>query len=130
VTIVSTTPTRRGDRGAAAVEFALVLPILLVLVLGIVEFGRAYFVQTTLSGAAREGVRIMALKDDAGQATSTVQDYAAGLGVTGGQIAVSPGACTPGSDVTVTITYPMDYITGFFGSSLTLTGKGTMRCGG
>ncbi|MCT1433984.1 pilus assembly protein, partial [Dietzia maris] len=54
------TPSR--DRGAAAVEFALVLPILLLLVLGILEFGRAYHVQTILSNAARDGVRVMALQ--------------------------------------------------------------------
>lgn len=128
--IVRTSPTKRRDRGAAAVEFALVLPILLMLVIGIVEFGRAYYVQTTLSGAAREGVRVMALKDDASAATSTVQSYAVDLGVTSGQVAVSPGSCTAGSNVTVTVTYPMTYLTGFFGSTLTLTGKGTMRCGG
>ena len=49
-------------------EFALVVPLLLVLVLGIVEFGRAYHVQTTLSGAAREGVREMALHNDPAEA--------------------------------------------------------------
>ena len=50
----------RSERGAAAVEFALVLPVLIVLVLGIVEFGRAFQVQSTLAAAAREGVRIVA----------------------------------------------------------------------
>jgi len=47
----------RSDRGAAAVEFALVAPILILLVVGIAEFGRAYNVQNSLSAAAREGVR-------------------------------------------------------------------------
>ena len=56
------------DRGAAAVEFALVMPVLLSLVVGIAEFGRAYNVQATLSGAAREGVRVMAVKNDAAAA--------------------------------------------------------------
>jgi Flp pilus assembly protein TadG len=57
-----TSPLR--DRGAAAVEFALVVPILLTLVIGIIEFGRAYNIQTTLSNAARDGVRVMALQND------------------------------------------------------------------
>lgn len=118
------------DRGAVAVEFAIVLPILLLLILGIVEFGRAYYVQTTLSGAAREGVRAMALHNNASEAITTVQSSALGLGVTSGQIAISPSSCTLGSTVTVTVTYPMAYLTGFFGDTLTLTGKGTMRCGG
>ena len=66
-----TGPHRKGSgrerslgTGAAAVEFALVVPLLLVLVLGIAEFGRAYNMQTTLSGAAREGVREMALHNN------------------------------------------------------------------
>ena len=52
---------RNAERGSAAVEFALMLPVLVVLVFGIAEFGRIYHVQTTISGAAREGVRSMAL---------------------------------------------------------------------
>ena len=43
----------RSERGAAAVEFAMIMPLLLVLVLGIAEFGRAFQVQGTLSAAAR-----------------------------------------------------------------------------
>jgi len=49
------------DRGTAAVEFALVLPVLLLIVFGIVDFGRALNAQLTLTGAAREGVRLAAL---------------------------------------------------------------------
>ena len=49
---------RRGaDLGAVAVETALVLPILLLLIFGIIEFGRLYNAQLTLTHGAREGVR-------------------------------------------------------------------------
>jgi Flp pilus assembly protein TadG len=48
----------RDDRGAAAVEFALVMPILLLLLFGIIEFARAWNVRQTLTDAAREGARI------------------------------------------------------------------------
>jgi Flp pilus assembly protein TadG len=51
----------RGDRGAAFLEFAIIVPILLTLVMGIVEFGRAYNVVISLQGAAREGARVLAL---------------------------------------------------------------------
>ena len=50
------------DRGAAAVEFALLLPVLLLLVFGIIDFGRALNAQITLTQAAREGARIAALR--------------------------------------------------------------------
>ena len=45
-------------RGAAAVEFALVLPIFLTLLFGIVDFGRYFFVQHTIQFATREGTRL------------------------------------------------------------------------
>ena len=54
----------RDERGASAVEFAFIVPLLIVLVLGIAEFGHAFQVQGTLSAAAREGVRLMALQND------------------------------------------------------------------
>lgn len=51
---------RRGDRGAAAVEFALVVPLFLLLVFGIVDFSRAFNIQLTLTDAAAEGARTLA----------------------------------------------------------------------
>jgi len=127
---------RLGDeRGASAVEFALIVPFLLMLVLGIVEFSHAFQVQGTLSAAAREGVRVMALQNDPAAARTTVRNAADSLQpvVSNAQIVVSPAACpasgTP-TNVRVTITYRMPYLTGFFGSGLTLSGTGVMRCNG
>jgi Flp pilus assembly pilin Flp len=48
----------RDESGAAAVEMALVLPVLILLVFGIIEFARAWNVRQTLTDAAREGARI------------------------------------------------------------------------
>ena len=125
-----------NERGAAAVEFALVLPLLVLLVAGIADFGRAYYLQTTLSAAAREGVRTMALKNDAGAARTTAKAAAGTLTLTDAQIAVSPGtgAClsTSASTVTATVTinYSTTYVSQLFGATLDLQGKGVMRCGG
>jgi Flp pilus assembly protein TadG len=124
---------RRNERGAAAVEFALVLPLLVFLLVGIAEFGRAYALQTTLSGSAREAVRVMALKNDPAAARSAARAVAPTLGLGDGQIAVGPASCpTPAgsTNVTVTITYTRPMLSGLFGASLTLQGKGVMRCGG
>lgn len=52
---------RPRDRGAAAVETALVLPLLLMLVFGIIDFGRLLNAQLTVSAAAREGARAAAI---------------------------------------------------------------------
>jgi len=43
------------DQGAAAVEFAIMLPLLLLLIFGIIDFGRALNAQVTITQAAREG---------------------------------------------------------------------------
>ena len=125
-----------NERGVAAVEFALVLPLLVLLVAGIADFGRAYHLQTTLSGAAREGVRAMALRNDAGAARTAARAAAGPLALSDGQISVSPGtgAClsTTANTVTatVTISYSTTYLSPLIGTTLDLEGKGVMRCGG
>jgi Flp pilus assembly protein TadG len=118
------------------VEFALIVPLLIVLVIGIAEFGRAFQVQGTLSAAAREGVRLMALQNDPAAARAAVRNAAASLdpGITDGQITISPASCPVlnggSTSVRLTIDYPMPYLTGFFGTGVDLTGTGVMRCNG
>lgn len=125
----------RGERGASAVEFAFIVPLLLSLVLGIAEFGSAFQVQGTLSAAAREGVRVMALQNDQAAAKAAVRAATSTLdpAVTDAQMDVKPNTCPQGGGtqlVTLTITYPKPYLTGFFGTQVTLTGKAVMRCNG
>ena len=124
------------ERGASVVEFALILPLLIVLVLGIIEFGHAFQVQGTLSAAAREGARVMALQSDPAAARAAVRDAAPTLdpAITNAQITISPAACpattTTTANVRVTISYPMPLLTRFFGADVDLTGTGVMRCNG
>jgi Flp pilus assembly protein TadG len=131
-----TKPDLRGERGATVVEFAFIVPLLIVLVLGIAEFGRAFQVSGTLSAAAREGVRVMALQNDPAAARAAVRNAAPALdpAVTNTQITITPASCpvngTGNTTVRVTVTYPLPFITGFFGSGLDLTGTGVMRCNG
>ena len=124
-----------NERGASAVEFALIVPLLVLLVLGIAEFGHAFQVQGTLSAAAREGVRAMALQNDPVAARSAVQNAAASLSptITNAQIVIMPATCPAAggsTNIRVTISYRMPYLTGFFGSGLNLSGTGVMRCNG
>lgn len=58
---VSRWPKWAEDRGAAALEFAILAPLLLVLIAGIVEFGRMYQAQLAVTSAAREGARSLAV---------------------------------------------------------------------
>jgi Flp pilus assembly protein TadG len=126
----------RNERGATVVEFAFIVPLLIVLVLGIAEFGRAFQVSGTLSAAAREGVRVMALQNNPAAARAAVRGAAPALdpAVTDAQITITPASCPVAgagtTTVRVTVTYPLPFITGFFGSGLDLTGTGVMRCNG
>jgi TadE-like protein len=66
------------EAGAELFEAALVLPMLLVLLLGIVEFGRAYNVYQTITRAAREGARELVLTTCATCSATGTQSYSAG----------------------------------------------------
>jgi Flp pilus assembly protein TadG len=126
----------REQRGASAVEFALIVPLLIVLVLGIAEFGHAFQVQGTLSAAAREGVRAMALQNDPALARSAVRNATSTLNpaITDAQITITPASCPQtapvSSYVRVTINYRMPFLTDFFGAGVSMTGTGVMRCNG
>jgi Flp pilus assembly protein TadG len=119
-----------AERGAAAVEFALVVPLLVLLVVAIFEFGRAYHAQIALTAAAREGARVMAVTNRSADAISATRAAAPTLALSDGQIEVNPSSCSAGSNVTVRVTYPLSMITGLLGSGFTLNGHAVMRCGG
>ena len=120
-----------NERGAVAVEFAILLPLLLMLVLGTIEFGRAYNVQITLTNAARDGVRVMAITNVAADAKAAAKNAAASVStsIATSDVTLSTTTCSTGSQVTLTITYSLSTITGIAGP-FAMTGKGVMLCGG
>jgi len=128
------------DRGATAVEFALVLPLLLLLVCGIIDFGRALNAQITLTQAAREGARLEAL----GYSNAAIQTRTAAAAPSLGGVNVTIAqTCTPGAgptaDAQVNVSYSFSFITpigaiagllggGGFGAPVVLTASGDMPC--
>lgn len=70
---------RTRERGAAAVEFALVLPILVVILLGVVDFGLEINSQAIIANAAREGARTASLGGTSAEAITTVKSASASL---------------------------------------------------
>ena len=130
----------RSERGAAAVEFAIILPILVMFVFGIVQFSIAYNHQQGLHAAAREGARIAALPQT-DQATITSRVHSALQGVLSStdiqkaSITVSPAAnqpcdgVAPGTHVVVTVSAPDQIaIPLVVDKSVTLTGRGEFLC--
>lgn len=126
----SSSRTQWRDRGAVAVEFALVAPVLLALVAGIVEFSYAYNLQISLTQAAREAARTMAIEDDQDAAALAAAAGAPGLNSGSFAYSFSPDSCSADETMTVTITYPAATLTSIFGKTVTVTGTGAMRCEG
>jgi len=68
----------KSERGAALLEAAITLPMLLLVAVGIFEFGRAYQTWQILTNAAREGARMAVLADPSnGNVVTRVRDYMA-----------------------------------------------------
>lgn len=120
----------RDERGAAAVEFALVLLPLLLLIGGTIDFGFGFNAQVSLTHAAREGVRAEAI--DPGTGESRALDAFSAPAVSNVQANVTD-SCSTSSDAEITIT--ADYAPFFTGllplpKKFALTGQAVMRCGG
>jgi Flp pilus assembly protein TadG len=138
---LSTMPRRtlRNQRGQAVTEFAVILPVLLLVLLAIYQFGVVFNNYIQVTAAAREGARKAAVSRTSGTCAA-VQSLAvnaarsAAPGLNQAQIGVTVTAtCTnnayaPGTDTTVTVTYPYSIsILGRVISSGNLSSSTTMR---
>ena len=130
---------RRGERGAAAVEMALILPVLLLLVGGIIDFGRAFNAQMTLTQAAREGARMQSLGYTDAQVTSRARQAATGLPTIAVNITSRCPTTDPSNASVVEVSTNFNYlllddIVNLVGASMpasqTLRAQGSMRCSG
>lgn len=98
---------RELDRGAAAVEFALVMPLLLLLVFALIDFGRMFNAQIVVTEAAREGARAAGYGQTSTQVNTRVEAATSGLADVTATIV---DAC-PGELARVRVTYPFAFVT-------------------
>ena len=103
-----------GRRGAAAVEFAVVLPVFITLVFGMIEYGRMVMVQQVITNAAREGCR-KAIMDGATsqEVQAVVNNYLESAGITSATITITPSEPSEagaGEPVTVSVSVPYDQV--------------------
>lgn len=125
---------RRRESGAALIEAAFVLPILLVLAMGMLDFGRAFHTKSLLDQAAREGARVAVVTaPDVDLVTGRATAVLSAGGVTPTSVTVvGPG---PDRMVTVTVNATFSFITpgvfglfgGSFGNTIDMSGQCVMR---
>lgn len=110
---------RCGERGAAAIEMAIILPLLLVLVGGIIDLGRAFMLQVILTNAAREGTRVAVVTDTAAkipqitsraEAAADLDPFSTSTVVVSNNLGDSTACTGTATQVTVTVTASFDWL--------------------
>ena len=126
--------SRAVRRGVAAVEFAVIAPVFVVMLLGIIETGRAVMVQQVITNAAREGARV-GVFDGATDADveSAANRYLTGAGIQGATISTTPSppsSAAYGEPVSVTVSILFDdaaWLNPGFMSGRSLSATAVMR---
>jgi Flp pilus assembly protein TadG len=120
--------------GVAAVEFALVAPLLFLLVFGMIEFGRMLMVQQIITNGSREGARLAVLDGITGtDVVAAVDNYLANAGISGANVDPgSAGSAGYGEPVAVTVTIPFNQVSWlpapmFIGGDTVLSATSVMR---
>jgi Flp pilus assembly protein TadG len=109
------TQLRTNERGAALIETAITIPIILLIAVGIFEFGRAYQTWQVLTNAAREGARVAILTDKTdADVQSAVRNYMQSGGLpkygTAGVVIDRNVPMGPNTASRITVNYPFQFM--------------------
>jgi Flp pilus assembly protein TadG len=118
---------RKDDRGAELVEFAIVVLVFLTIVFGIIEFGWIFHGYVTLTGAAREGLRLAVVMetDNTEEIKGAVIEHARIFNLNPGDISITPNPAVYDQERTITVSGDLDLL--IFPGSITLPVSATMR---
>lgn len=106
----------RREQGQSLVEFALLVPILLILLLGVLDLGRIFYVMVALKDAADEGATYAAIRpsDTDGIRLRTAEATDALVQIDPAQVVVArPAQLVPGAPITVTIAHAFQFFNPF-----------------
>lgn len=129
----------KKQKGASAIEFAIVLPLFMVLVFGIIEFGVIMYDKAVITNASREGARFGILFDVADTSDAAIQAKVTEfinktrlISLGGPAVHSTPAPITNGEYLSVTVRYPYDFLVlpGFIPGipdSIMLSATTTMR---
>jgi len=128
---------RHGEKGQALVEFVFVLPLFLVLVLAVVDFGMGLHAWISVTNGAREGARLGSVEATAGEIETKVRAVTSTLDQAKLTVTTTNAQGDSGEGVTVKVDYQYDLITplggiigvlgGSIGSTLNLSSQSEMR---
>lgn len=122
----------RDDRGVAAVEFALILPVLLLLIMGIVDFGVRFQQSAMVNNAAMAAARDMSINHDKASTEAAAKAAVEAAVRPDSVIKVLPSVslCPTGGagNTTARITLTAKTLTGAFGPDFTTVGKAVAKC--
>jgi Flp pilus assembly protein TadG len=134
---VTTLPARRGQRGQALVEMGMVVALFVALVMGTIEFGRAWMIANMITHAARDGARIAATAQGRGTggtitSTSSIQtqvlnDIRNVTATTGLTVSVTQPTIGGIPMVQVQVTGTVPYLFNLVGTSFTVDRTATFR---
>jgi Flp pilus assembly protein TadG len=102
---------RKGEDGQSLVEFALVIPIFLLVLFAIVDFGMAFHAWITVTNSAREGARLGAVRATSGEIEQRVRDTATSLDQANLSVSVTNAEGQPGGSVVVDVSYDYSLMT-------------------
>jgi len=123
----------RNRRGQALVELALVLPLLVILIMGTMEFGRIFHSYLLIANASREGARAGVINKTDAEIITKVKNVVPTLELTDEQITITPAQSyrTRGVPLTVKVDYTVSLVTPILGAFVPnpfpLTASTTMR---
>ena len=130
---------RWSERGQALAEFALVLPLVLLFIGGIVELGRGWNIKQVVTDAAREGARYTVVKDatvDSNDVKAKIMERLALGSIETATISIEPGADWRKTGLPMTVTVATQFQMGLMGtllgwagapSVITISTEATMR---
>lgn len=102
---------RQTEKGQALVEFALILPFMLLLLFALVDFGRGFYTWLVVTNAAREGARAAAVQSDTATVKGKINSSAANLDPSKLTITLGNIRGTRGTATTVDVTYNFQFVT-------------------
>lgn len=116
---------RDGDAGQALVEFALILPLMLLLLFALADFGRAFYTWLVVTNAAREGARVGATQASTNAIEQRIYDALGALDPADLTISLTNVQGPRGEPIEVDLTYSFEYVTPI-GDLITMISGGSL----